>query len=104
MHILGTLGGENAVQILEALLDARPQFPIDAQDGEGNTSWRSPVHVCDGHAGWGAVLLLAYMAGNAQLCKAAVEAGVCLGTPNADGVSIFSHPTPTKQLLFRLLG
>ena len=86
LHILGSQGGENAPSILEAVLKARPKFPVDALDASGNS-----------------LILLAYMRGAASLCAAAVEAGVCLGTANADGVSLFTHETPTKQLLFRLL-
>lgn len=44
------------------------------------------------------------MNGNFQLCKATVKAGACLGTINSHGVSVFNYQTPTKQVLFRLLG
>lgn len=50
------------------------------------------------------VFLLAYMNGNAELCKAAIGYGICLAVTNYNGVSIFNFETPTKQLLFALLG
>ena len=49
-------------------------------------------------------LLLAYSNGNGGLCRALVRAGACLGTVNRNGLSIFSAPVATKQLLFKLLG
>ncbi|KHN81058.1 Ankyrin repeat and FYVE domain-containing protein 1 [Toxocara canis] len=63
-----------------------PEYPIDAPDFNGNT-----------------LLLLAYMHGNAELCKALLRCGVCLATTNNYGVSVFNYETPTKQLLFSLL-
>lgn len=50
------------------------------------------------------VLLLAYMKGNANLCRAIVRAGARLGVTNNQGVNIFNYQVATKQLLFRLLG
>lgn len=50
------------------------------------------------------VLLLAYMKGNANLCRAIVRAGARLGVNNNQGVNIFNYQVATKQLLFRLLG
>lgn len=50
------------------------------------------------------VLLLAYMKGNANLCRAVVRAGARLGVNNNQGVNIFNYQVATKQLLFRLLG
>lgn len=50
------------------------------------------------------VLLLAYMKGNANLCRAIVRAGARLGVTNNQGINIFNYQVATKQLLFRLLG
>lgn len=50
------------------------------------------------------MFLLAYMNGNAELCKSALRCGVCLAVTNNYGVSVFNYETPTKQLLFSLLG
>lgn len=50
------------------------------------------------------VLLLAYMKGNANLCRAIVRSGARLGVNNNQGVNIFNYQVATKQLLFRLLG
>uniref|UniRef100_A0A914XLN2 Ankyrin repeat and FYVE domain containing 1 n=2 Tax=Plectus sambesii TaxID=2011161 RepID=A0A914XLN2_9BILA len=84
--VLGQNGKENATAIFDMFLETMPRYPIDHRDVNGNT-----------------MLLLAYINGNANLCKAAVRAGACLGAINDQGVSIFSYQTPTKQLLFRLL-
>ena len=51
-----------------------------------------------------AVLLLAYVNGNGNLCRAIVRAGACLGVVNKEGMSLFNIPVATKQLLFKLLG
>lgn len=50
------------------------------------------------------VLLLAYMKGNANLCRAIVRAGARLGVTNNQSINIFNYQVATKQLLFRLLG
>lgn len=50
------------------------------------------------------MLLLAYMKGNANLCRAVVRSGARLGVNNNQGVNIFNYQVATKQLLFRLLG
>ena len=50
------------------------------------------------------MLLLAYMKGNANLCRAIVRSGARLGVNNNQGVNIFNYQVATKQLLFRLLG
>lgn len=50
------------------------------------------------------VLLLAYMKGNANLCRAVVRSGARLGVNNNQGINIFNYQVATKQLLFRLLG
>uniref|UniRef100_H9H7M3 Ankyrin repeat and FYVE domain containing 1 n=1 Tax=Monodelphis domestica TaxID=13616 RepID=H9H7M3_MONDO len=86
MHILGHYGKENAAAIFELFLECMPGYPVDKADAEGNT-----------------VLLLAYMKGNANLCRAVVRAGARLGSHNLQGVNIFNFQVATKQLLFRLL-
>uniref|UniRef100_A0A8C0IRR2 Ankyrin repeat and FYVE domain containing 1 n=1 Tax=Chelonoidis abingdonii TaxID=106734 RepID=A0A8C0IRR2_CHEAB len=87
MHILGHYGKDNAAAICELFLECMPEYPLDKPDAEGNT-----------------VLLLAYMKGNANLCRAIVRAGARLGVNNNQGVNIFNYQVATKQLLFRLLG
>ncbi|KAK7925651.1 hypothetical protein WMY93_007961 [Mugilogobius chulae] len=86
MHILGHYGKENAAAIFELFLECMPEYPLDKPDNEGNT-----------------VLLLAYMKGNANLCRAIVRAGARLGVNNNQGINIFNYQVATKQLLFRLL-
>ncbi|XP_062341098.1 rabankyrin-5 isoform X1 [Osmerus eperlanus] len=86
MHVLGHYGKENAAAIFELFLECMPQYPLDKPDNEGNT-----------------VLLLAYMKGNANLCRAIVRSGARLGGTNNQGVNIFNYQVATKQLLFRLL-
>uniref|UniRef100_A0A3B3DDJ3 Ankyrin repeat and FYVE domain containing 1 n=1 Tax=Oryzias melastigma TaxID=30732 RepID=A0A3B3DDJ3_ORYME len=85
MHVLGHYGKENAAAIFELFLECMPEYPLDKPDNEGNT------------------LLLAYMKGNANLCRAIVRAGARLGVTNNQGVNIFNYQVATKQLLFRLL-
>ncbi|XP_017684326.1 PREDICTED: rabankyrin-5 [Lepidothrix coronata] len=86
MHILGQYGKDNAAAICDLFLECMPEYPLDKPDAEGNT-----------------VLLLAYMKGNANLCRAIVRAGARLGVNNNQGVNIFNYQVATKQLLFRLL-
>lgn len=86
MHVLGHYGKENAAAISELFLECMPEYPLDKPDNEGNT-----------------VLLLAYMKGNANLCRAIVRAGARLGVTNNQGINIFNYQVATKQLLFRLL-
>ena len=49
-------------------------------------------------------LLLAYMAGAGNLCRALLRNNAHPGIVNKQGVSIFNSPVATKKLLFRLLG
>uniref|UniRef100_A0A8C2QCA9 Ankyrin repeat and FYVE domain containing 1 n=1 Tax=Cricetulus griseus TaxID=10029 RepID=A0A8C2QCA9_CRIGR len=86
LHILGQYGKENAAAIFDLFLECMPEYPLDKPDAEGNT-----------------VLLLAYMKGNANLCRAIVRSGARLGVNNNQGVNIFNYQVATKQLLFRLL-
>ncbi|XP_078535807.1 rabankyrin-5 isoform X1 [Lissotriton helveticus] len=86
LHILGQYGKENAAAIFELFLECMPEYPLNKPDAEGNT-----------------VILLAYMKGNANLCRAIVRAGARLGDNNNQGINIFNYQVATKQLLFRLL-
>uniref|UniRef100_A0A6Q2ZNT0 FYVE-type domain-containing protein n=1 Tax=Esox lucius TaxID=8010 RepID=A0A6Q2ZNT0_ESOLU len=86
MHVLGQYGKENAAAIFELFLECMPEYPLDKPDNEGNT-----------------VLLLAYMKGNANLCRAIVRSGARMGLNNHQGINIFNYQVATKQLLFRLL-
>ncbi|KAJ7997343.1 hypothetical protein DPEC_G00228000 [Dallia pectoralis] len=86
MHVLGQYGKENAAAIFELFLECMPEYPLDKPDNEGNT-----------------VLLLAYVKGNANLCRAIVRSGARMGLNNNQGINIFNYQVATKQLLFRLL-
>ncbi|KFM79602.1 Ankyrin repeat and FYVE domain-containing protein 1, partial [Stegodyphus mimosarum] len=86
LHVLAQYGKENAATIFDLFIECMPNYPIDLPDAEGNTP-----------------LLLAYMNGNGNLCRALVRAGACLGICNRQGVNIFNFQVATKQLLYRLL-
>ncbi|XP_060560051.1 rabankyrin-5-like, partial [Ruditapes philippinarum] len=86
LHVLGQYGRDNAAAIFELFKESMPDYPIAKPDVEGNT-----------------VLLLAYMNGNGNLCRALVRAGSPLGDVNKQGLSVFNAPVATKQLLFKLL-
>lgn len=111
MHVLGHYGKENAAAIFELFLECMPEYPLDKPDNEGNTG-AAPVLptvmvvVMDLTLtrSVALVLLLAYMKGNANLCRAIVRAGARLGVTNNQGINIFNYQVATKQLLFRLLG
>ncbi|RCN29576.1 ankyrin repeat protein [Ancylostoma caninum] len=60
---------------------------VDLRDADGNTA-----------------LLLAYMAGNGDVCRCLLRGGATMGARNADGATMFTYETPTRLLLFRLLG
>lgn len=122
MHVLGHYGKENAAAIFELFLECMPEYPLDKPDNEGNTGitmafiWIA-FNICgvtyvllyflmmlfDIYSPV-TVLLLAYMKGNANLCRAIVRAGARLGVNNNQGINIFNYQVATKQLLFRLLG
>ncbi|KAL5017224.1 hypothetical protein ScPMuIL_006813 [Solemya velum] len=86
LHILGQYGKDSAAAIFELFRESMPEYPIDKPDNEGNTA-----------------LLLAYVNGNGNLCRALVRAGACMGATNKDGLGIFNAPVATRQLLFKLL-
>lgn len=50
------------------------------------------------------MFLLAFLNGNSELCRLALRNGACMGIVNNHGQSVFNIDTPTKQLLFGLLG
>lgn len=118
MHVLGHYGKENAAAIFELFLECMPEYPLDKPDNEGNTGIGLHSHFFQSLWSCGnffffcwsyfifiiAVLLLAYMKGNANLCRAIVRAGARLGVNNNQGINIFNYQVATKQLLFRLLG
>ncbi|XP_041349199.1 rabankyrin-5-like [Gigantopelta aegis] len=86
LHILATHGKDNSAAIFDLFKETMPDYPIDCPDNDGN----SP-------------LLLAYVNGNGNLCRALVRAGAGFGTVNKAGLSIFNAAVATKQLLFKLL-
>lgn len=87
MHELCRCGKDNtAAAICELFLESMPKYPINQTDLQGNTP-----------------LLLAYMRGQAPLCRILVKNNACLGAENNDNVTIFSYKLATNQLLHRLL-
>lgn len=86
LHVLCQYGRENAAATFELFLECMPNYPVNKQDADGNSG-----------------LLLAYMNGNGNLCRAMVRYGACLGVTNKHGTSIFNYQVATKQLLLRLL-
>lgn len=87
LHELCRCGKDNtAAGILELFLECMPKYPINTTDLQGNTP-----------------LLLAYMRGQAQLCRILVKNGACMGAENKEGVTIFNFKLATNQLLHRLL-
>lgn len=87
LHELCRCGKDNtAAGILELFLECMPKYPINTTDLQGNTP-----------------LLLAYMRGQAQLCRILVKNGACLGAENKEGLTIFNFKLATNQLLHRLL-
>lgn len=88
MHELCRSGKDNvAAAICELFLECMPKYPVNtAELQQGNTP-----------------LLLAFMRGQAPLCKVLVKNGACLGAENKDGVTIFNFKLATNQLLHKLL-
>ncbi|UJR28238.1 hypothetical protein I4U23_009488 [Adineta vaga] len=86
LHMLATFCKENTQAIFEILLKNHPAFPLDIQDGQGNTA-----------------LILAYKNGQGQLCRALVTAGANLSICNSDGMSIFTIPAASRALLVNIL-
>ncbi|CAF4332706.1 unnamed protein product, partial [Adineta steineri] len=73
LHVLAHYSMENAHLIFATLLEFYPKFPLDIQDGQGNSA-----------------LLSAYKNGHGQLCRALVTAGANLSICNTDLLSIFT--------------
>lgn len=87
MHELCRYGkDQTAAAICELFLESMPNYPLNTPDLQGNTP-----------------LLLAYMRGQAPLCKILIKSGACLGHENKDGVTIFNFQLATNQLLHKLL-
>lgn len=87
LHELCRCGKDNtSAAILELFIECMPNYPINNPDVQGNTP-----------------LLLAYMRGQAQLCRILVKKGACLGAENKEGLTIFNFKLATNQLLHRLL-
>lgn len=86
VHLLAQHGKENAPAILEIFMKCMTDYPINSQDGEGNTP-----------------LLLAYKNGNANLCRAFLRYKASLGATNKSGTNIFNAQVASKNLLYRLL-
>lgn len=86
LHVLAAHAQEGATAIFNYLMVATPQFPINANDADGNTA-----------------LMHAYFSGNASLCDALIRNGGHPAAMNRQGVTIFNAPVATKQLLFRVL-
>ncbi|XP_058978821.1 rabankyrin-5 [Musca domestica] len=87
LHELCRTGEDNnAAAICDLFIECMPKYPINAPDMDGNTP-----------------LLLAFMRGQAPLCKVLVKNGACLGTENREGISIFNFKLATDQLLHKLL-
>lgn len=77
---------QSAAAICELFFESMPNYPINSTDLQGNTP-----------------LLLAYMRGQAPLCKVLVKNAACLGAENKDGITIFNFQLATNQLLHKLL-
>jgi ankyrin repeat protein len=86
LHLLCQQSDERATEIFQLFLTHLRKYPVNKTDAEGN----SP-------------LLLAYVSGNAPLCKLLVANNACLGTSNKLGVNIFNSQVASKTLLYRLL-
>ncbi|EYC10625.1 hypothetical protein Y032_0054g2466 [Ancylostoma ceylanicum] len=100
LHLCATLTGEKVpprsspAEICDLLLrreagrlsDKEFGAFVDLRDADGNTA-----------------LLLAYMAGNGDVCRCLLRGGATMGARNADGATMFTYETPTRLLLFRLL-
>ncbi|CAF3345195.1 unnamed protein product [Rotaria socialis] len=86
LHVLAAHSRENAHIIFSIILEFYPKFPLDIQDGQGNTA-----------------LILAYKNGHGQLCRALVTAGANLSICNYESLSIFTIPAASKALLVNVV-
>lgn len=76
----------NAAAIFDHLVTIYSDLDLNVRDSDRNTA-----------------LLVAYMNGNGRLCRSLVREGASLGMRNVNGISIFNHQMPTRQLLTSLL-
>ncbi|XP_074596039.1 rabankyrin-5 [Brevipalpus obovatus] len=86
LHLVAQVAKESAATIFELFISTEPNFPINKQDNDGNTP-----------------LLLAYINGNVNLCRALVRSKACLGISNKNGVNLFNCHVASKNLLYKLL-
>ena len=87
LHLLSAYGKEASnASIFDLFISSMPEYPINKMDADGNTP-----------------LLLAYINGNWNLCRALVQAGACLGQCNRQGVNIFNSQVASNQLLYKIL-
>jgi hypothetical protein len=104
LHVLAANGKENAQPILDHLLKQHPTFPLDIQDGQGNTGDDFLQDFLLITNLIFSALLLAYKNGHGQLCRALVTAGANLSICNNDSLSIFTIQAASKALLVNILG
>jgi hypothetical protein len=104
LHVLAAHGRENAQPILDHLLRQHPTFPLDIQDGQGNTGEDFLIDFILIIDFIFLALLLAYKNGHGQLCRALVTAGANLSICNNDSLSIFTMPAASRALLVNILG
>ena len=86
LHLVAAFAKDNGAAIFELFMSYEPEYPINKVDNEGNTP-----------------LLLAYINGNVNLCRALVKCGACLGSTNKNGVNIFNCQVASNTLLYKLL-
>lgn len=86
LHLVAQFAKENAAAIFELFISSEPNYPISKPDGDGNTP-----------------LLLAYINGNVNLCRALVRHKACLGISNKNGVNLFNCQVASNNLLYKLL-
>ncbi|XP_053209790.1 rabankyrin-5-like [Panonychus citri] len=86
LHLLAQFGRDNAAAIFELFISCEPNYPVNKPDAEGSTA-----------------LLLAYINGNVNLCRALVKNRACLGTSNKNGVNLFNCSVASNSLLYKLL-
>ncbi|XP_015790666.1 rabankyrin-5-like [Tetranychus urticae] len=86
LHLVAQFGRDNAAAIFEHFIACEPEYPINKPDAEGNTA-----------------LLLAYINGNVNLCRALVKNRACLGTSNKSGTNLFNCQVASNSLLYKLL-
>ncbi len=105
LHVLAAHCKENTQAIFEILLKYHSTFPLDIQDGQGNTGkFFFFGKICLEINFYDLALLLAYKNGQGQLCRALVTAGANLSICNNDSLSIFTVPAASKALLVNVLG